>query len=182
MNDWPANNNLFEKFGSYTLTMGVLLVILGFVGIAFPVVISLVTSVFVAWLLIIGGLFWAIHTYTYCLRNFIDWLKPALLLITGGLLLFYPASGVETIALLMTIYFFLSAFGSFSVARFAYPTKAWMWMTFSGVVSLSLAALFLIGWPTASLWLVGLYLGISLLLDGWALMTIGWAIRKVKQS
>ena len=174
--------SVFKKFGSYTLMVGVLLVVLGFVGIAFPVFISLATSLFVAWLLIIGGIFWAIHIYAYSPRSFTDWLKPALLLVTGGLLLFYPAFGVETVALLMVFYLLLSAFGSFNLARFTYPAKIWGWMAFSGVVSLLLAALFLIGWPTTSLWLVGLYIGISLLFDGWTLVAIGWVIYKGEKS
>ncbi|MGB8410606.1 MAG: hypothetical protein WCE58_11955, partial [Gallionella sp.] len=29
-------------------------------------------------------------------------------------------------------------------------------------------------WPATSLWLVGLYVGISLLFDGWARVAIGW--------
>ncbi len=181
-NDWPTKNSLFGKFGSYSLTIGILLVVLGFAGVAFPVFISLATSLFVAWLLIIGGVFWVLHTYTYSRRSVTDWLKPVLLLVTGGLLLIYPAFGVETIALLMAIYLLLSAFGSFSLARFTYPARAWMWMTFSGVVSLLLATLFLVGWPTASLWLVGLYIGISLLFDGWTLVAIGWAVRKGEKS
>jgi uncharacterized membrane protein HdeD (DUF308 family) len=55
-------------------------------------------------------------------------------------------------------------------------------MTFNGVVSDLLASLFLIGGSATSLWLVGLYVSISLLLDGWALVTIGWMLRKCKLS
>ena len=50
-------------------------------------------------------------------------------------------------------------------------------MVFNGVISALLAILFLIGWPATSLWLVGLYVGISLVFDGWALITIGWMSR-----
>jgi uncharacterized membrane protein HdeD (DUF308 family) len=41
-----------------------------------------------------------------------------------------------------------------------------------------LAALFMIGWPETSYWLVGLYVAISLVFDGWALLFIGWTLRK----
>ena len=54
-------------------------------------------------------------------------------------------------------------------------------MTFNGVISALLDTLFLIGWPGTSLWLVGLYVGISLLFDGWALIVIGWMLRKGEQ-
>jgi len=51
-------------------------------------------------------------------------------------------------------------------------------MVFNGVVSLLLAILFLAGWPATSIWLVGLYISISLFFDGWALLTISWMQHK----
>jgi len=56
--------------------------------------------------------------------------------------------------------------------------SGWGWMVFNGIVSLLLALLFLIGWPATSMWLVGLYISISLLFDGGALVAIGMALRK----
>lgn len=55
-------------------------------------------------------------------------------------------------------------------------------MIFNGVVSTLMALMFLIGWPATSLWLVGIYVSISLLFDGWALVAIGWMLRKGKRS
>lgn len=165
-------------FGRYTLITGILLAILGTVGILLPQVVSLGTSLLVAWLMIAGGLFWAYHTWQYNARSFMDWLKPVLLIISGGLMLLYPMSGVAAVGLLLAIYLFLDAFGSFAIASAIRPAPGWGWMIFNGIVSLALALLFLIGWPETSLWLVGLYVSISLVFDGWALIAIGWALRK----
>ncbi|APZ42447.1 hypothetical protein BW247_04545 [Acidihalobacter ferrooxydans] len=41
-----------------------------------------------------------------------------------------------------------------------------------------LAVLFLFNWPDSALWMVGLFVGISLLFDGWMLTAIGWSLRK----
>jgi uncharacterized membrane protein HdeD (DUF308 family) len=97
-------------------------------------------------------------------------------------MLFYPLLGVEAVGLLIAFYLLLDAMHSFAHARASYPAKGWGWMTFNGVVSVLLASMFLIGWPTTSLWLVGLYVGISLLFDGWTLVAIGWMLRKGRQS
>ena len=80
--------------------------------------------------------------------------------------------------LLLAIYLLLDAFGSFALAQSIHPVVGWGWMTFNGVTSMLLALLFLIGWPSTSLWLVGLYVGIALLFDGLTLLAIGWALRK----
>ena len=139
---------------------------------------SLGTVIFVAWLLLTGGILWAIHTYKHSPTYLMHWLKPILLFVTGGLMLFYPLSGVAAVGLLLAIYLLLDAYGSFALAQTIHPASGWGWMTFNGVISLLLALLFLIGWPATSLWLVGLYVGISLIFNGLALAIIGWTLRK----
>lgn len=181
MNTLLINEKILNKFGPYTFITGILLIVLGTVGVFLPGVMSLGAEIFIAWLLLIGGIFWAIHTYKYSPKSVMDWLKPALLFVTGGLMVFYPVSGVAGVGLLLAIYLLLDAFGSFAFAQSIHPAKGWGWMTINGVTSAVLAALFLIGWPATSLWLVGLYVAISLLFDGWALLFIGWALRKGKQ-
>ena len=182
MNILPIDKKVLDKFGPYTLITGILLVVLGTAGILLPGVMSLSTALFVGWLMLIGGILWAVHTYQYGPNNVMDWLKPALLFIIGGLMLFYPVLGVEAVGLLLAVYLLLDAMHSFALAQSIYPARGWGWMTFNGVVSALLATLFLIGWPATSLWLVGLYVAISLLFDGWALVAIGWMLRKGKPS
>lgn len=178
----PISEKVAEKFGSYTLTIGILLVVLGTAGIVFPVMMSIMTSVFVAWPLLVGGIIWAVHTYKHSRKNVMDWLKPALLFITGSLLILFPVSGVEVIGMFLSFYLLMDSFSSFSLAQSAYPTKGWGWMVFNGVASIAMATLFLAGWPDTSLWLVGLYVGISLLFDGWAMVFIGWRLRENKKN
>ncbi|WP_322628313.1 HdeD family acid-resistance protein [Halothiobacillus sp.] len=181
MNVLPIDKKILDKFGPYTLVTGVLLIVLGTAGILLPVVMSLSTAIFVGWLLLVGGGLWAIHTYQHSPTHVVNWIKPVLLFLVGGLMLFYPVSGVAAVGLLLAIYLLLDAMHSFTFAQSIFPAKGWGWMTFNGVVSALLAVLFLIGWPATSLWLVGLYVGISLLFDGWALVMIGWALRKGAQ-
>jgi uncharacterized membrane protein HdeD (DUF308 family) len=176
------DKKVIEKFGPYTLFIGFLLIILGAVGILLPVLMALSTAIFVGWLLLVGGVLWAVHTYKHCPTHVMDWLKPVLLLITGSLMLFYPIGGVQVVGLLLAVYLLLDALGSFTLAQSVYPVKGWGWMVFNGVISIVLAALFLFGWPFTSLWLVGMYVGINLLFDGMALVAIGWNLRKINTT
>ena len=166
------------RYGTYTLITGILLILLGACGLFLPGLMSLGTALFVAWLLIVGGVIWAVHSVRYNARHVMDWIKPVLLLVTGGLMLWYPLSGIAAVGLLLAVYLLLDSFGSFALAQSLHPARGWGWMLFNGIVSLLLAVLFLIGWPATSLWLVGLYVSISLLFDGSALVAIGIALRK----
>jgi uncharacterized membrane protein HdeD (DUF308 family) len=89
---------------------------------------------------------------------------------------------VQVVGLLLAVYLLLDALGSFTLAQSVHPAKGWGWMVFNGAISIVLAALFLIGWPVTSLWLVGVYVGINLLFDGMALVAIGWNLRKINTT
>lgn len=180
MHTLSIDQKVIDKFGPYTLITGVLLVVLGMAGIILPSLMSLSTAIFIAWLLIVGGGIWAVHTYHYSPKHIMDWIKPSLLLIIGTLVLYYPVKGVEAVGLFLAAYLLLDAMGSFALAQSIHPSKGRGWMVFNGVVSTLMGLLFLIGWPATSLWLVGLYVGISLLFDGWSLIVIGWTLRKGK--
>ena len=170
---------LVKRFGGYSIGIGILLVLLGIVGVILPELMSLEAAFFIATLFIVGGVFWAVHTYKYNRANWPEWMKPVLLLVSGVLMLIYPMSGVAAVGLLLAIYLLLDGFGSFVISSSMRPMPGWGWMAFNGVISLFLAMLFLIGWPSTSLFLVGLYVAISLFFDGVTLIYIGWTQRKI---
>jgi uncharacterized membrane protein HdeD (DUF308 family) len=165
------------KYGRHTLITGILLVVLGSMGMAVPGLMSIVTAVYISWMLIIGGVFWGFHTWKSDRSRFMGWLKPLLLITIGGLMLFYPLSGIAGVGLLLSIYLLFDAYGSFAMAGELHPYKGRGWMIFNGIISLLLALMFLMGWPGTSLFLVGIYVSISLILDGWALIAVAWVLR-----
>lgn len=166
--------SVMKHFGSYSITLGIILTLIGIIGIILPQLMSLETVLLIAVLFLLGGAVWLVHAYKYSGIRWSDWLKPVLLLISGALMLFYPMSGIVAIGLLLSIYLLLDAFGSFILAYGLHPEKGWIWMVFNGLASLVLALLFLIGWPETSVWLVGLFVAISLFFDGVTLVYIGW--------
>lgn len=167
-----------NKFGHYTFIIGIVFIVLGSAGILLPIMMSLGTVIFSSWLLFLGGVMWGVHTYYHDAKSLINWGKSLLLVGVSVLMMSYPISSIEALGMLLAIYLLLDAFGSFALAAAMNPAKGWGWMTFNALTSLLLGTLFLIGWPGTSMYLVGLYVGISLLFDGLALMTIAWPIRR----
>ncbi|HEB69088.1 MAG TPA: hypothetical protein ENI88_05640 [Desulfobulbus sp.] len=181
MTDTMLTKREIPSFGKYTLITGIVLILLGMTGIILPAILALGTALFFGWLLLTAGIVWALHTFRYSPKNFLDWLKPFLLILCGCLIIFYPLTGIAAVSLLLAIYLMMDAFGSFSLAKAIHPGKGWGWMTFNGVTSLILAFLFLISGPVTSIWLIGIYIGISLFFDGFVLVTIGWKLKKAEQ-
>ena len=51
-------------------------------------------------------------------------------------------------------------------------------MAVNGFASLALAILLLLGWPKTTPVIMGLFIGISLIFDGWVLIMVWWRARK----
>ena len=182
MSQFLVDQELLKKFSTHSIVVGILLMITGLLGIFLPVAMSLTVTIFVAWLFIISGIFSAVQVYKNYKKKWMAWLKPFLLLVTGIFMLLYPLSGVAALGLLLAVYFFMDTFASVSLALELHPHRGWGWMLFNGLISLLLAILFLIYWPFGSLWLVGLFVGISLFMDGASLLGIGLAARKAERK
>jgi len=178
MNQLFLEQEMLKRFSKHSIIEGIILVIIGAIGIFVPTLMSLTVSLFFGWLLIFGGLTAGYHAFKSYKTKWLAWLKPFILIVTGILILIFPLMGVEGIGLLLAVYLFIDAFASFSFGFELRPLKGWVWMLFNGVTSAVLAAIFLIGWPLDTLWLVGLFVGISLFFDGFVLLALGIASRK----
>lgn len=150
----------------------VVLLLIGLVGIVVPQVMSVVVAAFLGWLLLFSGLMVGFYTWRTFRVRWTSWLKAVILLVTGALILFNPLAGAAALGLVLAIYFLMDGFAGISLAWELKPHKGWGWLMFNGLLSLALAAVFLVGWPFASAWMVGFFIGISLFIDGWALLML----------
>ena len=176
------NKNLVDSFKKYSKIGGVLFILLGLIGIAFPIVMSLTTLAFVSYLMIIAGFFSGWLTWQSNKEDWAGWLKSFILVLTGLFMIIYPTIGVATLGMLFAIYFFMDAFAGFGLAFSLRPQKIWWLWLFNAITSLILAVLFIVGWPLSSMFLVGLLVGISLFFDGIALLTGGIMIDKMEKE
>ncbi len=173
-----STDELIKSFKTRSIIAGVLLLLAGLVGIFFPGITSLTLSLFIGWLLIIGGTLNGYYTFKSYNTQWIAWIKPILLVLLGVLLLVYPFTGVAAIGLLLIIYFFMDGFAGILFGLEFRPIKGWAWMLLNGIISILIGILFLIGWPFSSIWLVGLLVGISLFIDGVTMMIVGFSIKR----
>ena len=146
------------------------LIIVGLIGVILPQVISMTLSFLIALMLILAGILTGYLTWLNYSRSALAWLKPFLLLSLGLLVVFNPVAGAAALGLLLVIYFLFDGFAGISFALMIRPMPGWVWTLINGIVSLLLAAIFLASWPFGSVWLVGLLVGISLIIDGLALL------------
>jgi len=167
-----------EYFGPHSTLIGVLLMLLGVLGLVMPELLSLVSEGAVAGLFIAGGILWGIHTARSERSDAMSWMKSLVLLAAGAVLVAFPLPGVAALVIFLGVYLTFDAVSSFTWARRRKPEKGWGWMVVNGIIDILLAIIFFFGWPETSIFMLGIYVGVSLIFDGWALFVIGSNLKK----
>jgi uncharacterized membrane protein HdeD (DUF308 family) len=163
-------------------TTGILLLLIGAISILLPQLVSVLLSLFIGSVLILAGLAVAYGTWAGYRSSGLAWLKPFVLIIIGLLIAFNPAIVAAALGVLLVIYFLLTGFASIGFALDLRPLGGWVWMMLNGVLSITLAIIFLAGWPFSSAALIGILVGISFLFDGISLLAVSSAMKTAQQQ
>ena len=173
------DKEFLERFEKNSKIAGVIFFILGIFGIFFPAIMSLTTAYFVSFLFIFSSILIGVHTYNTNKKDWLGWLKAFIYIVTGILIIIYPLPGVAALGIILAIYFFMDGFASFALSSQLKGQKYWWVILLNGILSIVIGVIFLISWPFGSLFLVGLFVGISLFFDGVVLLTMGSEVKKL---
>lgn len=158
----------------WSITLGILLILLGIFSICAPLFADIAASLFFGWLILLGS--FAHFTYAWVQRGVASTIWQILIgcayLFTAIYIFWHPVGGVLALTLILSAY--IAVEGILELAFFAsirsQPGAAWI--LFDGIVSLLLAGLIFAGWPSSSFWAIGTLVGISILFSGFARLTM----------
>jgi len=166
----------------WLLVLGLTMVVSGTLGIGFSFYLTLASVIMFGVLALVTG---GIQLWHGIAMQEVKWSGRALHLFValmylgvGGLLVWDPVSG--SISLTLVLAGFLIAIG---VSRIAYAWRSrrrrWRWMLslMGGLIDLFLAGMIIYGWPGTAFWVIGLFLAIELIVNGWLLTGIALAVR-----
>ncbi len=94
----------------------------------------------------------------------------------GVVLLANPELAVSTLTLVLAVLLLVNG-ATRVVLALAGRYRGWGWAAAGGAVSLLLGGLIWAGWPENSLWVIGLFVGIDLLVMGWYWVALALAAR-----
>ncbi|MCE5321791.1 HdeD family acid-resistance protein [bacterium] len=163
--------------GWYFLTLGILMIALGILAIGVPFVSTLAVAYTLGLILIVGGVAYAIHAFkTRGEGGFILKLITTLVYIAAGVfLLAYPLAGAVILTLVLAIFWSVAGIVKIINALQLRHRPNWGWMLFNGIVTLILGIIVWSMWPMASLWVLGLFVGIDLIVAGWTVISLSFA-------
>lgn len=158
------------------LVQGILFVLLGLVAFVLPVIAVLGVEIVLATLLIISG---AYQTYQG-ITDRSGWLGVSglLSLIVGVFMLIVPAAGVIALATLVAVFLFIEGIAEIVLSLKLRFSSRWGWLMVSGILSLILSVVLLIGWPEQTVFLVGIFLGINFVFYGASILAVVATIGK----
>ncbi|WP_313690850.1 HdeD family acid-resistance protein [Halorarum halobium] len=164
----------------YLLGGGIVLAALGVLAIFTPFVTGVTLSLLLGAILIVGGLVHLVNAFSA--RGWSGSLWQVVLGIVYGLagvsLLVNPVLGLATLTLLLVAYFAVDGVVEIVMGLRMRPESRWAWVAGSGVISLLLAVLLWVGFPSTALWAVGLLVGVGLLSSGFSLISVALVGRK----
>jgi uncharacterized membrane protein HdeD (DUF308 family) len=169
-----TTENHTKSAANWSLALGVLILLLGIVALAVPVLTAFAANYTVAWIALAIGVLQLIHAYQARKRSRVGWqvVTGILNLVVGALLLIYPVEGVAAIALMLAASIFTVGVAELFLAFQRRPAPGWGWVLASGIVSALVGALIALGWPGDSVVLIGVYVGISMVAGGvWRIVT-----------
>ena len=172
---------LRAKWG-WIVALGVVYLIAEFIALG-SVAMATVASVFIVGvMMIIAGvaevisafqikswgkfLLWVLLGVLYIIAGFVTFQNPLLAAVLLTLILgaSLVASGIMRIIL------------AFSMKR----ETPWIWVVLSGAITLLLGLLILARWPVSSLYILGLFLGIDLIMAGAGWIGVGLGLRRAR--
>lgn len=165
---------------AWFLGLGIFLIVLGMMALGSSVVMTLATMVFIGWLMIVGGILEALHAFSMKGWSgfFIDLLTGVLYAVVGFMIVANPSA--TAVALTLLIAMFLIFAGLFRiVVAIAVRFQNWIWLLLHGVINVLLGVAIWRQWPLSGLWVIGLFVGIDMLFNGWSLVMLGLAARSI---
>ena len=165
------------------LLLGIALVVLGSLCIIDPFVPTLASVFVLGFILIAGGItqivssFWAGRWSGMLMHMLIG----VLYIVVGYMIVDAPVINMVLITKFIAIFLIVSgAFRMISALVVRFPD--WGWALLNGGVTLLLGIIINRQLPEAALWVIGLFVGIEMLFNGWAWVMLALDLRAVAKT
>ena len=165
------------------LALGITQILFGTIAIGSAVFVSVALVVLFGLLLLVSGItqivsaFWAGKWSGL----FIHLLIGLLYVVVGFFVIDAPVE--STLALTLVVAVFLIVSGLIRIiSALMERFQDWGWVLLNGIVALILGLLIYRHWPVSGAWVIGLFVGIEMVFNGWTWVMLALGLRKVGKS
>ena len=165
------------------LALGIAMVVFGTIAIGSACIATVAATWLFGFLLLAGGVsgivsaFWAGRWS----GTLVHLLIGILYTLVGLMIVDQPADSAVELTLIIAIFLVFS--GIFRIVfSLSERFTGWGWVLLNGAVTLLLGMLVYKHWPVSGLWVIGLFVGIELIFNGWAWIMLALGLRESRGS
>jgi uncharacterized membrane protein HdeD (DUF308 family) len=175
----PEMAPLRAKWG-WIVALGVVYLLAGFIALGSVVMATVASVLVVGVMMIIAGVaevFSAFQVKSW--GKFLLWVLLGALYIIAGFVTFEnPLLAAALLTLILGASLVASGIMRIILAFSMKQETPWIWILLSGVITLLLGLLILAHWPVSSLYILGLFLGIDLIMAGAGWIGLGFGLHR----
>lgn len=166
----PAHPASIRNNWAWYFTWGIILIILGIIAMSIAAFTTMVSVIFLGAVIAVGGVILLIDTFKFWWKRWdgflLHLLTAILYLVLGIFLMQDPVFGAMSLTFLLGIFYLVVGLVRL-IYGFSLKLSTWGWSVFNGLISVVLGFLILANWPASSLFIIGLFVGIDLVIAGW---------------
>lgn len=170
-----------QKHWGWLLALGIISILLGTLGFYMTFALTLASVLLFGVLILVAGLFQLVHAFTCKGWKSVLWhVLIALLYIAAGVdIIMDPARASVILTLVLAGILIAVGLVRIIMAFQLRPAAAgWFWVALSGLVSIVLGGMILGQWPESGMWVIGLFVAIELIFNGWSYLFMALDARK----
>jgi uncharacterized membrane protein HdeD (DUF308 family) len=169
-----------EKWGWF-VGLGLVLVLLGVLALGDVVAVTLISTIFVGAMFLVGGVFQVIHAFMVkTWSGFLLNVLAGIVYAVGGILIMNePLEGAFVITLFLIAALVIGGVLRIVVAWHHREMGGWWLMVLSGLISILIGILLYASLPWSGLWVLGTLIGVELVVQGVTWLMFGMALRRV---
>ena len=169
---------------SLTVTVGIILLVIGTFALISPFVAGLTISIMVGVLLAIGGVSECVLAFKTGVlgRGLLMFILGSLMTLTGLYMVVQPAAGLISLTLILVIYLVVTGVFELIIALQVRPEAGWGWLMFNAAVTMLLGVMLWRQFPLSGVWAIGVLFGIKMIFSGWALVFLGRSVKRVADA
>ncbi len=175
--------NLFNNNGIWFIVLGALLMLFGIFALFYMGIATLAAVYCFGTLMVVSGVLQIIGAF-YLHRGSRIWLWVLcglLYLIAGWLTFSNPFAVTTALTILLSASLIVGGVFKIIGGLQIKPISGWGWIIFSGILTL-VTGILIMSTPDSAFWVIGMFLGIDMIFQGWSYVTIGLAMKSMNDN
>lgn len=170
---------LRDKWGWF-FALGIALIVFGLIASANLLVATVATVFWVGILMIAGGVVEIVHAFSVrTWGSTILGILAGLLYAVAGIFVFAnPVVATAAITITIGLLLIVAGFVRIVIGFQERGTEGWFWVVLGGLVTVAAGIIIVAGWPGNSIWVLGIFLAVDLLVQGVTYAALALALKR----